>query len=76
MCGGAICRSDGQEQKLIQSNTLNLQMLYRQLLDQQVASPTTSNSGAKSPLTKAFARLAPFLDQTLCTYELFVSSVK
>ena len=38
--------------------------LYRQLLDQQAAPPTILNSGAKSPLTKAFVQLAPFLDQT------------
>ena len=45
-------------------NTLHLRMLYRQLLDQQAAPPTILNSGAKSPLTKAFVQLAPFLDQT------------
>ena len=44
-------------------NTLHLQMLYRQLLDQQAAPPTILNSGAKSPLT-AFVQLAPFLDHT------------
>ena len=44
-------------------NTLHLQMLYRQLLDQQAAPPTILNSGAKSPLT-AFVQLVPFLDQT------------
>ena len=44
--------------------TLHLQMLYRQLLDQQAATPTILNSGAKSPLTKALVQLAPFLSQT------------
>ena len=39
-------------------------MLCRQLLDQQAAPPTIFNSGAKSPLTKAFVQLAPFPDQT------------
>ena len=39
-------------------------VLYRQLLDQQSAPPTLLNSGAQSPLTKAFVQLAPFLDQT------------
>ena len=44
--------------------TLHLQMLYRQLLDQQAATPTILNSGAKSLLTKALVQLAPFLSQT------------
>ena len=44
--------------------TLHLQMLCRQLEDQQVAHPTIFISGAKSHLTKAFVLLAPFLDQT------------
>ena len=35
-----------------------------QLEDQQVAPSTIFLSGAKSPLTKAFVLLAPFLDQT------------
>ena len=39
-------------------------MLYRQLLDQKAAPPTILNSGAKSPLTKAFVQLTLFLDQT------------
>ena len=34
--------------------TLHLQILYRQLEDQQVAPPTIFISGTKSPLTKAF----------------------
>ena len=45
-------------------NTLHLQMLYRQLLDQQAAPPTILNSGTKSTTTKVFVQLAPFLDQT------------
>ena len=44
--------------------TLNLQMLYRQLVNQQAAPPKILNYGAKSPLTKAFVQLAPLLDQT------------
>ena len=56
----------------ILGNTLHLHMLHRQLLDQQAAPPTILNSGSKSPLTKAFVQLAPFLDQpwlfvTMCT---------
>ena len=43
--------------------TLHLQMLYRQLEDQQVAPPIVFISGSKSPLTRAFVLLAPFLDQ-------------
>ena len=39
-------------------------MLYRELLDHQAAPPTILNFGAKSPLTKVFVQLAPFLDQT------------
>ena len=39
----------------------------RHVLDQQAASPTILNSGAKSPLTKVFVWLAPFLDQTINT---------
>ena len=42
----------------------HLETLYRQLLDQVAAPPTMLNSGAKSPLTKVFVQLAPFLDQT------------
>ena len=38
--------------------------LQKQFLDQQAVPPTILNSGAKSPLTKAFVQLAPFLDQT------------
>ena len=43
---------------------MGLNNLYRQLEDQQVAPLTISISGTKSPLTKAFVLLAPFLDQT------------
>ena len=39
-------------------------MLCRQLEYQLVAPPTIFISGTKSPLTKAFVLLAPFLDQT------------
>ena len=39
-------------------------MLYRQLVDQQSTPPTILNSGTKSPLTKAYVQLAPFLEQT------------
>ena len=45
-------------------NALHLQMLYRQLLDQQAAPLTILNSGTKSLLTKAIVQLVPFLDQT------------
>ena len=38
---------------------LHLQILCRQLEDQQVAHPTIFISGAKSPLTKALVLLAP-----------------
>ena len=44
--------------------TLHLQMLYKQLVDQKSAPPKILNSGAKSPFTKAFVQLVPFLDQT------------
>ena len=48
--------------------TLNLQMLYRQLEDQQVAPPTIFISGAKSSLTKPLFSLHPFLDQKKTIY--------
>ena len=44
--------------------TDDLQMLYRQLEDQQVARPTIFISGANIPLTKASVLLAPFRDKT------------
>ena len=34
------------------------------MLSRQTAPATILNSGAKSPLTKAFVMLGPFLDQT------------
>ena len=43
--------------------SLHLQMLYRQLVDQQAAPPTLLNSGAESSLTKASVLLGPFIDQ-------------
>ena len=53
-------------------------MLYRQLLDQQAAPTTILNSGAKSPLTKAFVQLAPILDQpnTISSYDTKTSQTR
>ena len=47
-------------------------MLHRQLKGQQVAPPPIFISGAKSPFSKAFVLLAPFLDQTNTILWLFL----